>query len=213
MLNNIIKAVIISTILPFYLLGGDLSIQVGVNHSWLYYPDGLINAENEFNPNLSIGLNATIFSKGNFGSSFGLRFFSAGRFDKYKIGSLHGELEIKHLYLSMPLQLDYTIISNLKTYINLEPALQINTKFKNTVTNEKKTITDEMNRYNLFLGIGLNYRFNMGKHELGVGGLVNYGLFRISKHEKFDVTEEGSRFWVDWRAREVLLNIEYFIGS
>ena len=58
----------------------------------------------------------------------------------------------------------------------------------------------------------MEYVLSLGNHKLGVGGLINYGLLRISKDEEFDVTDEGSRGWVDWRAREILLCFKYFIA-
>ena len=77
MLNAIKKAMIILMILPFYLIGGDLSIRMGINHSWLYYPDELVAkiTENEFHPNVSLGLNTIVFSHGSFSSNYGVRFF------------------------------------------------------------------------------------------------------------------------------------------
>lgn len=215
MTNVIKRAVIILIILPLYLSGGELSIRVGANHSWLYYSEDLMYLENEFNPGLSIGLNASAFSRGNFESSYGIRFFSVGRYDELRIGGLDVEVELKHFYLSLPLQLDYALIVRLKAFLNVEPAFQIMSRFKHEINgspeDEKSTITDEMNRFNLFLGIGLKYRFAVGGHELGVGAQINYGLFRISKDEQFDVTEQGSRSWLDWRAREIVLNVEYII--
>ena len=100
--------------------------------------------------------------------------------------------------------------------MNVEPALQIHSKYRqesnDAVMNETRTITDEMNRFNLFIGIGFKYLFTLGKHELCIRGLINFGLFRISKDKLFDVTPDSARGWVDWRAREVLLNLEYYIS-
>lgn len=207
MINYLIKFWFITVVLPFCLWSNDFSLQFGTNHSWLYYPEGVIIVENEFNPNLSLGLNSTFYDINNFSSSYGARLFSVGRFDKYDFEYQKGEIEINHIYLSLPLQVNYTFITKFKTYLNIEPAIQVYTRLKDTGTGQVNTRTGEMNRFNLFLGIGLNYRFNIMQHEFGIGGLVNYGIFRISRDKEFD---NGTRGWLDWRAREILLYIEYF---
>lgn len=204
------EVLVILVVFPLFLFAGELSVQGGVNHSWLYYPDEFMRQlmKNEFNPDVSFGLNAVVFSKKGFSGNCGIRFFSVGRFEQSQ-----SEVKIKHVYLSLPIQPQYEIFSKLRLYINLEPALQIKSwyryKEESFSINEKRIITDEMNRLNLFAGVGLKYMFRIGRRELGIGSQLNYGLFRISKDEKYDVTPEGYREWADWRAREVLVILEY----
>jgi len=191
------KTLLILVVFPFFLFAGELSVQGGVNHSWLYYPDEFIRqiAKNNFNPDVSFSLNALVVSKRGFSGTCGIRFFSVGRFEKSQIENK--EVKIKHTYLSFPIRPHYEIFSKFRIYINIEPAFQIRSWYRYEVENssiqEEEIITDQMNRFNLFSGVGLKYLFRIGKRELGIGGQLDYGLFRISKDELFDVTPELSR--------------------
>jgi hypothetical protein len=67
-----------------------------------------------------------------------------------------------------------------------------------------------MNRFNIFTGLGLKYLLNIDQHQFGITGHFNVGVLRVSKDERFDVTDTGSRGWLDWRTREIVMHLEYY---
>jgi len=195
------------------LIASDFGISLGINHSWLVYK-AIPNIDNEFNPGYSIGLSNTLSIEQNLYFSYGIRFFNIGRYDEIEFNNYKEKVHLNHIYISFPVKFGYRIFKKLEPFVNVEPGLQIKSYYyyKNSasVVEETKTITDEMNRFNLFVGFGLKYFLIIKNQKFGISGLINYGLIRVSKDEKYDVTENSSRSWAEWETREILLNFEYY---
>jgi outer membrane protein with beta-barrel domain len=214
---NIRKIVLIFIlgIFPSQLFANNFSVNLGINHSWLVYPD-IDLLENEFKPSFSIGINSTQEIFKNFDLTYGIRFFNVGRYDELKSNTIEETVDINHKYISLPIKIGYKINNSFIPFINIEPGVQIYSKIDQTnslVPKENMTITDEMNTFNLFTGIGLKYQFEINQQIFSVSGLINFGLLRVSKDEKFDVTTGSSRGWADWRTREILINFGYYFGT
>lgn len=214
---NIIKIILIFLLglIPIQIFASEFSLNIGVNNSWLVYPDHDL-LENEFRPNFSIGINANQMILGDFDLTYGIRFFNVGRYDELKNNTIKETVDINHLYISLPIKFGYPINNNFIPYINIEPGIQIYSKIEQTnslTTDENMTITDEMNTFNLFTGFGLKYLFEINQEKFSVSGMINFGLLRVSKDEQFDVTATSSRGWIDWRTREILLNIGYYFDT
>ena len=207
----------------FQLSAQNYSINIGVNHSWFYFPNPELDLlKNEFNPSYSIGMNSNHLFRQKFDLSYGIRFFNVGRYDEItsKSNLLYPEIKetvnTNHYYISFPFKSGYKIKWNLIPFINIEPGVLIYSDLEHTNSiagDEKRTITNEMNTFNIFVGAGLKYIFNIRSQKVSISSLLNFGLLRVSKDKDYDVTETSSRSWVDWRTREILLNIEYYFGT
>jgi len=210
-----ISLILLLGFIPIQIFASEFSLNIGVNNSWLVYPD-LDELENEFNPSFSIGINFNQNIFNNFNFCYGIRFFNVGRYDKIKFNTTEDKVDINHKYLSLPIKIGYQIYNNFIPFINIEPGLQIHSNINHTNSlslNENRTITDEMNTFNLFTGIGIKYIFEINQQKISVSGLINFGLLRVSKDEQFDVMAGSSRGWSDWRTREILINIGYYFGT
>ena len=214
MIRNRLLIFFLFITLPINLLAQNFSLSMGANHSWFIYPSEF-PLENEFNPNYSLGINfnQNVFQNTNI--SMGLRFFKVGRYDEITTNSTTEKAEINHLYITLTFKAEYQLLNNFFPFINIEPGIQLQSKFKHTNSlglNDNRTITDEMNTFNIFTGVGIKYLFNIYNQELSLSSLINFGLLRISKDEQFDITEDSSRGWIDWKAREILIAIDYYIS-
>lgn len=212
MKNKIVLTYLFIILIPLNLLAGGFSINVGINHSWLYYPD-LSILKNKFNPDFSIGLNYNQSILPNTKLSYGLRFFSIGRYDELQINDIAETVKMHHSYISIPVKIEYKLFDIISPFLNIEPGIQVYSNYKHTTSyglNDAKAITNEMNKFNLFVGLGVKYDFILAEQNFSISGLVNFGLLRISKDEEFD---NSSRSWGDWRGREILLSIEYYTGT
>lgn len=119
------------------------------------------------------------------------------------------------MYLTIPIKAEYQLLNNLFPFVNIEPGIQLLTKLEHTNSLglvDERTITDEMNTFNIFTGLGIKYLFNIYNQEFSISSLINFGLLRISKDERFDTEEGSSRGWIDWKAREILITLDYYIS-
>jgi|GEM_PF-2470218 len=211
MKNKITLLYLIIVMIPLNIFAGGFSINVGINHSWLFYPD-LSALKNEFNPNYSIGINYNQSTFPNTKLSYGLRFFNIGRYDKIQSNNFEETVKMHHSYISLPIKIEYKLFDFVSPFLNIEPSIQIHSYYEHTNSfglDDERIITNEMNRFNLFAGLGIKYDFVLAEQNLSISSLVNFGLLRISKDEEFD---NSSRGWVDWRGREILLNLEYYFS-
>lgn len=223
MASKLILLIVIFITSSLNLRAQNFSINVGINHSWFYYPDpNLKIIDNEFNPSFSIGFNTHHIFSMKFDLSYGIRFFNVGRYDEIKSPAnliypeIKETVQFNHYYISFPVRTGYKVFVNLIPFLNIEPGLQIYSNLDHTnsiAPDEKRTITNEMNTFNIFVGAGLKYIFNIRSQKVSISSLLNFGLLRVSKDKDYDVTETSSRSWVDWRTREILLNIEYYFGT
>ena len=200
-------------VLPFQLFSGNFSANIGVNHSWLYYPDISVT-DNDFDINYSFGMSYAHKSIYDLELSYGLRLFEVGRYDKLRFNDSTEKINIRHIYVSLPLRVGYRFFGTFEPFLNLEPGIQVFSRTEQsgsfTDGTEKQNITDEMNRVNLFAGIGMKYLFSVFNQQFGLASQINFGLLRVSKDGKLNVTENSYRQWADWRTREVLIFIEYY---
>jgi hypothetical protein len=216
MISRSILLSFLSVFLPGQSRAADFSVSAGMNHSWLVYPDFTLPTGNQFRPSYTFGAHALQQVSQDVDASIGLRLFSVGRHDESELGGFSYKVTVNHLYISLPIKVAYYITNDLSPFVSVEPGLQVHSNLEITTSatpTEKRTITREMNRFNIFTGFGLRYLFNVDQSEFSVNGQFNIGWLRVSSDEQFDVTETGSRGWVDWRAREVLIYLEYYFGS
>jgi hypothetical protein len=200
-------------LIPVQLNAGGFSINIGVNHSWLVYPNSSLPFENQFRPSYSIGVNSIQQVLQDVELSIGLRLFNIGRYNSFESGMSDYDVTISHIYISLPIRVGYQIVENVYPFVDVETGVQLHSGSKLTTStglNEEKTFTDEMNRLNIFAGFGLKYLFRIDQHQFGISGQYNFGLLRVSKDEQFDITETGSHGWIDWRTREVVMHVEYY---
>jgi hypothetical protein len=203
--------ILVLVITPIQLSAGELSLGVGMNHSWLMYPNLPFPIENQFRPGYSISANSTHHLFQDAEMSIGLRLFTVGRHEDNEIDNY--KVRVNHIYLSLPIKVGYQIIGNVYPFLAFEPGVQLHSDFEFTTPsgpNEQRTFTDEMRRLNLFAGFGLKYVFSVSERHLGLSGQFNFGLLRVSKDDRFDVTDDGYRYWEDWRTREVVIHAEYY---
>jgi len=202
-------------IAPVQLTAGDYSVVIGVNHSWLVYPDSELPFldENQFRPSYSIGANSLHRIFQDVELSVGIRLFNVGRRDRNELNGFEYDLMVSHVYISLPIRVGYEMIENLYPFVSVEPGFQLHSDSKLTTStglNDELTFTEEMNRLNVFAGFGVKYLFSIDQQQFSIDGQFNLGLLRVSKDEAFDVTPTGSRGWADWRTREVVFHIEYY---
>jgi len=200
-------------VLPFQLFSGNFSVNFGLNHSWLYYPDISV-IDNETNINYSLGINYAHKSIYDLELSYGLRLFEIGRYDKLKFNDITEKINIRHIYVSLPVRIGYRFFGAFEPYFNLEPGLLVFSSMEQSGSlidgTEKQNITDEMNRVNLFAGTGLKYLFSILNQQFGLASYINFGLLRVSKDSKLEVTENSYHRWADWRTRELVVTFEYY---
>ncbi len=209
-----LKLALIFFVFPSLLSAGNYSLNLGVNHSWFkYYDDGLDLLKNDFNPGFSLGLMKEYNLKRKLDCNTGIRLFKIGRYQKFDEEFYKGSAKISHYYIGLPIHFNYSLNSSFYSFVNIEPGLQIRSTINTDgdLLNETGTITDEMNRFNLFLGVGLGNTFMLGKRKMGIAASFNHGIFRISKDEEYSDGDNGSRSWLKWKAFEVLINVRYYI--
>jgi hypothetical protein len=204
---------------PLQLTGGEFSIGFGMNHSWLIYPEPGLELHNQFRPSYSIAVNSIHRISSDVDLSVGLRLFDVGRRDKGTIEArgmtkVAYDLKFRHVYISVATRIGYQVLEGLFPFFSLEPGLLLHSDYHlvNPLGIEKRTVTNEMNRLNIFTGVGIRYLFGLDQHQFGVGGQFNFGLIRVSKDSRFDVTENGSRGWVEWRIMEAVVQVEYYFS-
>ncbi len=202
--------VLILALFQTRMLAGEFSLSAGGNHSWLVYKDSELPYENKFRPSYSFGANAILLSDG-VNLSAGLRLFDVGRYD-----SQEGyDATVSHVYLSAPIRVGYELFDGLVPFLNVEPGILLHAGATVSTPDGRNgtSFTNEMNMFNLFAGLGLKYIFTVDGNKLSVAGQFNAGLLRVSKDEQFDVTPTGSRGWLDWRTREIVVYFEYYFGG
>jgi hypothetical protein len=204
-------------IIPVQMNAGGFSVNIGVNHSWFIYPNSNIPSltENQFRPSYSIGTNLIQQVSQDVELSIGIRLFNVGRHYSFEFGMTDYNVTISHLYISLPIRVGYQIIENIYPFVDVETGIQLHSGSKlktSTGSIDEKIFTDEMNRLNIFAGFGLKYLFIIDQYQFGISGQFNFGLLRVSTDKQFDVTETGSRGWIDWRTREAVIHVEYYFN-
>jgi len=200
--SKILILLLLSLNLTGKLFAGDLSLSLGLNQSWLVYPD-YPKLDYYFNSGFSIGINYNQRIVNHLNMTIGLELFNIRQINYESME----EAKVNHVYLSVPFRMEYEMFKNLYPFANIQPGILVNTSASKNPYNprEMETVNDEMNLFNVFVGGGIKYFFH-GK-KLSTSVLINYGLLRIPKKEA-DVNWQ----WVDWRGREMVLNIEYYLS-
>jgi len=191
-----------------------IGVNLGVNHSWFIYPKEY-PLESDFNPSLSFGadFNKVIFS--NTVLSAGLRIADIGRYSKTKYNDINETAKIYMIYINLPVKIEYNIIENFYGVVNFEPAFLLFSRYKvesSSQQKKEKTFTNEMNRFNIFAGVGVKYIFNIYDKDIGVSGMINFGLLNVPKSDTFYNEESDKYTWIEWKTREILLSFEYYFS-
>lgn len=214
MIKKMFLSLSILVLNPFHLSAGDFSINAGANHSWLVYPDMPI-IKNDFRPSYSVGINfrQPIFQDCN--AVLGLRLFNVGRHEEIKTNVSTEQVDMNHTYIGIPLKVEYQLLERFYPFISIESCFQVLSDYKTfnlEVRNVTRTITKEMNTFNLLIGFGLKYLIPIKQHQFGICGQLNYGLLRVPKKGMFN-DAVGPYSWEDWRIREVVVYVEYYLGT
>lgn len=193
--------------------------EIGLNHSWFNYKiNALNNVKAEFRPQITLGLNYTFYSFDNFALKGGIRYHDLYKYinmEPYGYGS--GALATFDNYmLSVPIEINYNIeIINTLAIINIEPSYILMSKTKTPslsvpINFETKDVSNEMNRFQLAIGIGLEYDFNLYNQRFGIKSIYNYMITAIPKKGEF-TDSTGTHSWAEFNTTELnLLLIYYF---
>jgi len=169
----------------------------------------------------------------------GLRYFSIGQIatihqkenffeDIDATIEISGNATLDHYYFSIPLQFGYNLTDYFSFYVNVEPALNMKTSesVKLTATldytnndehihqeqflNIGRNLTSNMNKFNLFSGIGARYLFELDKMKMALSSQMNFGLLRIPKTGEQTIEEGLSAEFPDWRVKDISIAVEIF---
>ena len=194
--------------------------EIGLNHSWFNYKfDALNQIGAEFSPQISVGLNYTIYTLDNLSLTGGIRYHDLYRYiDMEPYGFSKGEsATFDHYMISVPIQIDYNIkIFNTSAIFNIEPSYILKSKSKSpshtvAYTFVTQDVTGEMNRFQFALGIGLQYDFNIFKQKFGIKSIYNYLLTYITPDESVYFTDAmGTHSWVQFHTSELNLLLGYY---
>jgi len=192
--------------------------EIGLNHSWFIYKiDAVNNVKAEFKPQIILGLNYTFYTFDNFALKGGIKYHDLYRYinmEPYGYGN--GALSTFDNYLlSVPIQINYNIkIINTSAIINIEPSYILKSKTKTPsfivpMNFETKDVSNEMNRLQLAIGIGLEYDFNLYNQRFGIKSIYNYMMTNIPKKGVFtDAT--GAHSWAEFNTTELNLLLTYY---
>jgi hypothetical protein len=185
---------------------------LGINQSWFNYDLEILNdTKVNFRPKLSVSISYNYSNFGNFSTTAGIRYYHLGRSVTYDLeNSNNATAKINHYLLSLPLQLKYKVgVINTDIFLNAEPSYILLSNINAPGFENEREITDEMNRIQFLIGLGIEYSFNINKEMFGIKSLFNYGITKIPKEGIFR-SENGEYSWVAYKAYEVNLLLAYY---
>lgn len=216
----------------------NLSIHAGLTHSWLTMQDSELDKKysRNYNPGFDLGLFYKYHINESFYLNSGVRYFRIGEDYSYSfketpvnyIYEYRSEGILSHYYLSMPIQLGYNIMEKFSAYVNIEPGIHVKgtdigtgsskeeyTGNGNHYINEyssgwNQNISSYMNKFNLFMGVGARYEFEMLQMQFGVSGQMNFGLISVPKKGKQQFASNVTVEFPEWKTKEISVTAEVY---
>lgn len=217
-MKKILFLVLILSNLLIYSQEKNTKLKIGVCKSWFNYEDDFFSdMDTEFAPTLDVSIHQIILRTDSFNYSVGLRYSRSLRSVNIDYMEQKMTSDISHHLISFPLQMNYeTGFLNTNLILNLEPSYLVRSDIDYIYINQdlllqkkNEEVTSEMNRLNLAIGIGLEYKLPIAGYDIIISTLYNYGLFDVPEDEEQSVSPNAVRQWAEYSISKLNLTLGY----